>query len=91
MIDVPDFLTAFYNSNEFVEEWLDSLDPSVKIFASNFCINVKSRYDCDYDKMMGTDEYEVAVLLSRFFEAFIKLKYQEENPNRVAIDFLIPE
>ena len=91
MIDVPDFLTAFYNSNEFVEEWLDSLDPSVKIFASNFCINVMTRHDFDCDKIVGTEEYEVAVLLSMHFEAFLKLKYQEENPGRVAMGFLIPE
>ena len=91
MTDVPDFLTTFYITNEFVEEWLDSFDPSVKTFASNFCINVMSRYDYDCDKMMGTDEYEGAVLLSRHFEAFIKLKYQEKYPDRVAMGFLIPE
>ena len=50
-----------------------------------------SLYDFDCDKMVGTEEYEGAVILSRHFEAFIKLKYQEENPDRVAMGFLIPE
>ena len=91
MPDVPDFLTTFNITNEFVEEWLDSFDPSVKTFASNFCINVMTRHDFDCDKIVGTEEYEVAVLLSMHFEAFLKLKYQEENPNRVVMGFVIPE
>ena len=62
MPGVPDFLTAFNITNEFVEEWLDSFDPSVKTFASNFYINVMSRYDFDCSKIVGTEDFRVLMI-----------------------------
>ena len=73
MPGVPDFLTTFNIANEFAEEWLDSYDPSVKTFASNFCINVMSCHDFDCTKIVETEDFGVLMIKMRIIRILNRL------------------
>ena len=89
MSTVPDFLTDYAITNEFIDEWLDWFDPSIKTFVTNFVFNVLRKYDFDHEKIECPDDREFAVILSGHFFAFLKLKYQEQNPNRILLGYAL--
>ena len=66
-------------TSDLVEEWLDSFDPSVKTFVSNFSINTLKKYDFDFDKISDLDDRHFADLLSKHLMAFLKLKAYSQN------------
>lgn len=66
-------------TSDLIEEWLDSFDPSVKTFASNFSINTLKKYNFDFDKIADSNDRHFAELLSRHLLAFLKLKEFSHN------------
>jgi hypothetical protein len=76
---------------DLVNEWLDSFDPSIRTFAANFSINVLCRYDFDHSKIAGTEDEYFSRLLSKHFFAFLRIKFEEQNPGHILHGISLPE
>jgi len=85
-------MNTFAISNDFVEEWLDSFDPSIKTFTANHVLNVMREY---WDKDEGeipADLHYFIQLLSQHFFAFLKVKVSEQLPAGHSLkDIYFPE
>jgi len=80
MTEKPLEMNAFAISNDFIEEWLDSFDPSIKTFTANHVLNVMREYwDKDEEKFPADLRY-FNQLLSQHFFALLKVKIREQLP-----------
>lgn len=78
----PDALCAFAVNNNLVERWLDSLDPSIRTYASNFVINRLGNLGYDLDRVVDEQDKWFVGLLSQHFFAFLRLEIMDQNPGR---------
>jgi len=92
MTEQPLEMNTFAISNDFIEEWLDSFDPSIKTFTANHVLNVMREYwDKDEEKIPADLRY-FNQLLSQHFFAFLKVKISEQLPAGHALkDIYFPE
>ena len=80
MTDLRSEMNNFAISNDFVEEWLDSFDPSIKTFAANHVLNVMREHWHKDDEKIPADLRYLNKLLSQHFFAFLKIKISEQLP-----------
>lgn len=67
---------------ELVEEWIETLDPSIRTFVANFNINTMRQYSYDYDAIPEGDDRDLTEVLSRHFSTFLKLKFYKSTSGR---------
>lgn len=92
MTEQPLEMNTFAISNDFVEEWLDSFDPSIKTFTANHVLNVMREYWHEDEERIPADLRYFNQLLSQHFFAFLKIKISEQLPaGHVLKDIYFPE
>jgi len=76
-------VSKFTIDNDFIEQWLDSLDPSVKTFATDFVINKLRRYAFDPQMIEDKGDKYFVHLLAHHFDAYLRLKFMDTCPGRL--------
>jgi hypothetical protein len=61
-------------TDDIIEEWLDSFDPSVRTHVADFSINTLRKYDYNYDEISDKADRHFAELLSKHLIAFLKVR-----------------
>lgn len=80
MTEQPFEMNTFAISSDFVEEWLDSFDSSIKTFTANHALSVMREYWREDEEKIPADLRYFNQLLSQHFFAFLKIKISEQLP-----------
>ncbi len=88
MKKVPDSIVPLQISDDLIDEWIDSVEPSAKIFVANLALNVLLRHQ--YDDLVAAGHGEIFSILCKHFEHFpiVKLSDMRTDSSVAGIRFL---
>ena len=81
MKKVPDSIVPLKISDDLIDEWIDSFDPSAKTFVANLVLNVLPRHQ--YDDLVAAGHGEIISLLCKHLEYFVMLKLSDMCPDSI--------
>jgi len=82
-MQTSDKANIFTIDDDFINQWFDTFDPSIKTFVIDFSINKLKPYNFNIDLIEDEEEKHFASILANHFASFLQLKIMDANPGHL--------